>query len=377
VSGGRRAPGALVVLFVLGLSLLPGTALAVSTEEDHAARETEDGSTALTLRDDSVVLALLDRALEAAASVPMRGRLTVASFAQGGPQITTVEVARREDGRLRATRQDAWELGRDEDGSYLRSPRTGRLLELGGVERRSFDRERFLARYRLTDGGAVELDTGPARTLAVTDRTSGLLHELLHLDDATGLIVRRETFDEDGAPVRVVAYTDVEVDEDVRARPSLDAEDLEVDQVALSPIERRSLAERGVPVDDVLPGGFELLGAAEVDGASVPTVHLRYGDGLYTLSVYVQLGELAIRATRDAKELELDSGGTVWRWPGSEPRRVVWSGDGRTFTALTDAPTGILLTAVAGLPNDPAPSTLRRTIRGFARVAEHLLPPWG
>ncbi len=318
----------------------------------------------------------LDRAIEVSATASLRGRLTVASLGDSGPQVTTVEVVRRSDGRLRATRQGAWELGRDDDGGYLRSDRTGRLLELGGVETRSFDRSRFLERYRVADRGSEEVDTGPARVVEVIDRDLAVVREVLHLDDETGLIVRRETRDSDGQPLRIVAYTAVEVDEDVAARPT-PQEGLEAERVALDPVERRELTERGIPAVASLPGGFTLLDAAEVRGTGTPTVHLVYGDGLYTLSIYVQRGGLAPRAIRQAARLELAEGnGAVWRWPGSEPRRVVWSGGGRTFTGVTDAPTGVLLTAVTGLPNEPPPSTLERLTRGFTRVGERLLPPW-
>jgi hypothetical protein len=326
---------------------------------------------------DSDAVALLDRAIAAASEVPLRGQMTVASFGRGGPQVTTVDVARRADGRLRATRSGAWELGRDDDGSYLRSPRTGTLLEIGGIERQGFDRARFLAGYRVRDGGTTQLDTGPARTLLVTGRFDGTDREVLHVDDATGLIVRRETLTGAGQPVRVVAYTHLEVDDEVRARPDRDADGLDVETVALDPIERRTLEERGFVAAASLPGGFDLIDAAEVRDVEVPTVHLVYSDGLYTLSLYVQIGRLATRATRDAIPLQLPGGGTVWRWPGSEPRRVVWGGSGQTFTALTDAPTTDLLAAVASLPNDPAPSTIARMARGLSRVTDRLLPPWG
>jgi hypothetical protein len=169
----------------------------------------------------------------------------------------------------------------------------------------------------------------------------------------------------------------VEVDDTVRARSQLTGDGLELETVALSPVERQSLVARGVPAEAALPGGFELVDAAEVDAVSVPTVHLVHSDGLYTLSVYVQMGRLATSATAGALALDLPDGGVVWRWPGSEPRRVVWSGDGMTFTALTDAPTSTLLMAVGGLPNDPAPSTLARVARGVSRAVDHLLPPWG
>lgn len=350
------------------LVLLPG--LVVGTTSGAAAAEDPSAS-------EARALAELDRAVEVARTLRYRGQLTVASFGRGGPQVTTVEVARAADGRLRAERRGAWELGRDDDGGYWRSARTGSLLRLGGVEADGFDRERFLRHYRVEDGGISELDTGPARAILVTARDTGVRSETLHVDRDTGLIVRRETRDLDGEPVRTVAFTELEVDPGTGLVAPPPSGSGDVESLALTPVARRALIERGVPVDDELPGGFELLGAAEVETAEVPTVHLVYSDGLYTLSLYVQQGRLAAHATAGATSLDLPGGGAVWRWPGSEPRRIVWTGEGRTFTALTDAPTDDLLAAVAGLPNDPAPSTLRRLARGLSRVADRLLPPWG
>ena len=342
-----------------------------------AAEPSGDGDDVASGPSQARALAELDRAVEVARTLRYRGQLTVASFGRGGPQVTTVEVARAADGRLRAERRGAWELGRDDDGGYWRSTRTGSLLRLGGVEAGGFDRERFLRNYRVADGGVSQLDTGPARALLVTARDTGVRAETLHVDRETGLIVRRETRDLDGRPVRTVAFTELEVDPGTGlvAPPPEGAGDVE--SLALTPVARRALVERGVPAVPRLPGGYELLAAAEVEAADVPTVHLVYSDGLYTLSLYVQQGRLADSATEGATSLEVPGGGAVWRWPGSEPRRVVWTGDARTFTALTDAPTGDLLAAVAGLPNDPAPSTLRRLARGLSRVGERLLPPWG
>jgi hypothetical protein len=344
---------------------------------DDAAPPDRPAAAGPTEEDDPVALAELDRAVEVARTLRYRGKLTVASFGRGGPQVTTVEVARAADGRLRAERRGAWELGRDDEGGYWHSERTGNLVRLGGVAAITFDRERFLRNYRVADGGTTHLDTGPARALLVTRRGDGSRSETLHVDRDTGLIVRRETSDHDGTPVRVVAFTELEVEPGVGLVAPPPEVTGEVESLALAPVERRALLDRGVPVEEILPGGFELLGAVEVDDVEVPTVHLRYGDGLYTLSLYVQEGRLADHATTGATVLHLPDGRAVWRWPGSEPRRVVWTGDGRTFTALTDAPTGDLLVAVAGLPNDPAPSTLRRLARGLSRVGDLLLPPWG
>jgi hypothetical protein len=370
----RWVAGALAVALVAGTGSWSPVAASPTPSPTAAEATDADGAEVPTSSPEAV--AELDRAVEAARTLRYRGRLTVASFGRGGPQVTTVDVARSADGRLRAEQQGAWELGRDETGSYLRTERTGSLLRLGGVEVRAFDRERFLGNYRVDDGGTSQLDTGPARVLLVRRLGVDERAETLHVDAETGLIVRRETRDADGAPVRVVAFTELEVDPATGLLTPPD-ESGDVERVSLAPVERSALEAAGLPARDRLPGGFELLDATEVEGAETPTAHLVYGDGLYTLSLYVQRGRLAQHATAGATALPLEEGGSVWRWPGSEPRRVVWSGDGVTFTAMTDAPTGVLLAAVAGLPNEPAPSTLQRLARGLARVGERLLPPWG
>lgn len=373
---------ALTVATPVGAAPAPANGSTATRPGPEAPSSDPASSDASSAPGDVGALARFDAAIAAGATAGLRGRLTVASFGESGPQLTVVDVARRSDGRIRARQEGVWELGRDDDGSYLRSSRTGRLLELGGVRARSFDRDRFLVRYDVRDRGRRQLDTGPAQELEVVERGSGAVRELLHVDEATGLIVRRETRDVDGTPLRLVAFTSLEVDGDVAASPTEAADDAVQDDretIALEGVELAALRERDVPAVDTLPGGFVLLDAAEVGdpaAAAAGTVHLVFGDGLYTLSVYVQPGRLARRATRAAVPLDLGDGRTVWRWPGSEPRRVVWSGDGHTFTAVSDAPTGVLTAAVAGLPNDPPPSTLARLVRGFSRLAE-LLPPWG
>lgn len=374
----RTPCAAATAVLALVPALLPSVVAApAAAAEDGTDVDVPASAAPASAAPASAAVAELDRAVEVARTLRYRGTLTVASFGRGGPQVTAVDVARAADGRLRAERRGAWELGRDEDGGYLHSARTGSLIRLGGVSAVAFDRDRFLRHYLVEDGGITHLDTGPARALLVTRRSDGSRSETLHVDEDTGLIVRRETRDHDGTPVRVVAFTDLEVEPGVGLVAPPPEVSGEVESLALTPVDRLALLDRGVPVEEELPGGFELLGAVELATADAPTVHLRYGDGLYTLSLYVQHGRLADHATEGATSLPLSNGGTVWRWPGSEPRRVVWTGDGQTFTALTDAPTGDVLTAVAGLPNDPAPSTLRRLARGLSRVGERLLPPWG
>jgi hypothetical protein len=313
---------------------------------------------------------LLERAVSSSNEVPHSGELTVASFGEGGPQITEVVLTRGVDGGMSVADPSGREFSRIDGEGFLRS--AGTLLRLGGIERVPVDLDRLQRKYEVAVGDPSRLDTGEAVAVEVRERTTDVLREVLHVDDETGLVVRRETFAPDGRPLRVVAFTSLEVATGPLVAP--DADGLEVEAASLAPTDLAELRDRGFVVPEELPAGYELLGGYEVEGATVPTLHLVYADGLYTLSVFQQQGRLSRRALDGATELRSDEGGAVWRWPGSEPRRVIWSGDGLTFTGLTDAPVDELLSVVVGLPNDPPGSILSRLARGIARVGRWLWP---
>ncbi len=78
-----------------------------------------------------------------------------------------------------------------------------------------------------------------------------------------------------------------------------------------------------------LDAGFELLGVEHVDGMTVA----RYGDGLSVLSVYQQHGRLDPSQLHGAS-VHTVADRDVWTWPGSEPLRLVWTGEDRTWTAV-------------------------------------------
>ena len=335
-----------------------------------AATSAEAGATVTGADEPGMVL--LERAVAAARDVPHHGRLLVASFSREGPQLTEVHVTRGVDGGMTVTKEDGWEVGRVGEEAFLRS--SGTLLRLGGMERGStVDLERLGAKYAVTvDAEPTMLDTGPARVLRVQERAGERDREVLYLDAETDLIVRRETFDTDGEPLRVVAYTSLEVVDARVVAP--DPDGLEVEAFSLAPADLAAFRDLGFVAPEELPAGYRLLGGFERSEASVPTLHLVYGDGLYTLSVFEQQGRLAQQALDGAALLRAPDGVTVWRLPGSEPRRVIWRGGDRTYTAITDAPVDELLAVVTGLPNDPAPSMLGRLTRGIGRVGRWLWP---
>jgi hypothetical protein len=350
----RTAAALLVLVVALSVATSPP---ATADSDDLSPMDPEAG-------------ALLERAVARSSEVPHSGGLTVASFGEGGPQITEVTLTRGIDGGMSVADAEGREFGRIDGEAFLRSAST--LLRLGGIERLPVDLDRLNRKYTVGVGGTSTLDTGDAVSVRVRERSTGVLREVLHLDEESGLVVRRETFAPDGRPLRVVAYTSLQVATGPLLAP--DEDGLEVEAVSLAARELADLRDRGFVVPEQLPAGYELLGGYEVDGAAVPTLHLVYADGLYTLSVFQQQGQLSRRALEGATELRSADGGAVWRWPGSEPRRVIWPGDGLTFTSLTDAPVDELLVVVAGLPIDPPPSILDRLARGISRVGRWLWP---
>lgn len=357
----------LAAVVVLALTPLAGVAAHDRENEPppdggaDAARATV-GADAATVEDRAIDRALA-RAVSSNQDLSHGGRMTVVTFSERGPQIAEIDLSRTDQG-VRMTREGGDEVGRVDGTGYLSS--SSQLLRVGGVERVPAQLDRLRTKYTASLGGSEDLDTGPATPLVLAERDTEVVREVLYLDDETGLIVRRETFGRDGEPVRTVAYTSLQLEVGSVALPASDGREVHEHDVAAG--DAATLRAAGFVVPDQLPHGYELLAALQVPEAGVPTLHLIYGDGLYTLSVFQQQGRMKRTAVDGAARLRTADGGTVWRWPGSEPRRVVWSGDGSTFTALADTPTDELIDVVAGLPIDPEPSTLDRLGRGLQRV---------
>lgn len=313
---------------------------------------------------------VLDRAVGATAT-GYEASMVVISLGDDGPGVTEVELRKDPDGDLSVAASEAWLIARDETSATFHDEDAGRLVKLSQVQSLPFTLPQVGRSYDIEVVGRARLLTGPA--VAVAFHRGRVLRERLFVDDETGLVVRRETYDTAGVPVRVTALTDLrmsDVDmETVQAPgdPALGTRE------RLSPAQVRELAGHGWEVPTTVGDGFDLrAGFGVADGAAVQLV---YSDGLYTLSVFEQPGRVDADALDGAVRVEHD-GIPVYRWPGAEPERMVWNGDGHTFTAVTDAPADVLMGAVADLPHDRAPGMPTRIRRGFARLG-HWLWPFG
>ena len=109
------------------------------------------------------------------------------------------------------------------------------------------------------------------------------------------------------------------------------------------------------------------------EGDAGDVLQLSYSDGLSTLSLFVQKGELPDKEEGTARPV---GGGTVWVSAGT-PERIVWAGEGRTWTLLSDAPESTVADALLVLPHTQTPvedGAVSRVWRGMAVVGAWLNP---
>jgi hypothetical protein len=124
-----------------------------------------------------------------------------------------------------------------------------------------------------------------------------------------------------------------------------------------------------------LTGGFSLVDVFAVGEGGGSSLHMLYSDGLYTLSIYQQEGTLDRSKVRERGAVPTSlEGADVLRWPGTEPATYLWTGDGMTFTAVSEAPPDAVAAAIEVLPNDPPRSLLERARRGVVRLVDAVRP---
>ena len=323
----------LVVLVVgAGLLLPAAPALAGGVAEAAAARRVEGEA-----------LAVLERAVEAGRTVGYRGRQQVAT----GAGSVVVDVSHRPGRRsvLRAS-----------DGTVptvataALDPRVVSVLA---------------ASYDLAVAGTGRC-TGRTTTVVEARRDDGQVAGRFWVDEATGLLLRRDVHDEDGRRVRRSEFVDLEV----RAAADVDAA-----RTTDLPAAVDELRAGGWHVPDGLPGGFALFDARlSAPGEREHVLHLAYSDGLSTTSLFAQRGELGSTPPDGFREGEV-GGRPVWHDRGV-PERAVWSGGGAVWTLVSDAPSAVVRDAVATLPRDRAErdGVLARLGRGLGRLASALSP---
>lgn len=310
-----------------------------------ATAEVEAGSTGAA-SSEAQALTLLERAAQAGRRLSYSGTQYVASWREGGSQSALVELSH--------------------------DPATGSVVSGGeavGVTAALDPRMlgRLSASYEVVVSGPGRC-AGRAATI-VEARRDGRVAGRFWVDRASGMLLRREVYDVAGQRVRSSAFVDLEVRPAAPAAPVL-AVTARTGGERPSEAALARLRSDGWLVPAALPEGFRLFQTRRTGDV----LHLAYTDGLSTLSLFAQDGQLG-SAPMDGFSPERVGGRPVWVRRAA-PERVVWSGGDRVWTLVSDAPEDAVRAAVGALPRDPAPDDgLRSRLgRGLSRLGGMLNP---
>jgi len=305
---------------------------------------------------------LLERAADAPRATSYTGTLYVTAWGPG--RTTSRIVAVRHD----PTAGTTWRLLGAGAGPEMRAADTPTpsLLGAGAVAL-------IAQHYSLASLGRAGKVAGREVDLVEARRpgaAAGSLAARFWLDQATGLVLRREVYDRAGRATRASAFVDIVV----RRAPAAPPEPAVNAAGALGPGQLAGLRARGWTCPRTLPGPLTLVDARRDPDSGV--LRLSYADGLSSLSVFQQRGRLDEDKLRGYRTTTI-ADRTVWV-RGELPWRAVWAEDGRVYTLLSDAPQRTVEAAVRALSrprgDDGSGSPLDRLGRGLDRVASWFNP---
>lgn len=230
------------------------------------------------------------------------------------------------------------------------------------------------AHYRLSILGADEVMGRPAVVVAAT-ASDGTVAAKFWVDDASSLVVRRDTFDSAQNAYTRVCYQSLSVN---APAPAMDAKELWTLQPAGTQQTPERLRARGWWAQTTLPGGLTLYDSREVGAGPTAVAHLSYSDGLSTVSVFEQRGRLASGAVPAGwSRVTMPKGRQVIQATG-EPLRVTWQAHDLVVALVADVPPSAATPLVEALPYGAAPAqhgmVVGRVRRGLHRISTMLTP---
>ena len=347
----------LVALVGAGLLLgLPSTPASPGSPASPAPRA--------TVRPEAQALALLESASRAGRSLTYSGTQYAATWRGEDSGSVLVEVAHD------ATRGSVVTAPRapGDDPVPMTATLDPRLLDL------------LAASYHLAVAAPGRC-TGRSADVVEASRPDGTLGGRFWIDRDSGLLLRREVFDEQGGRIRSSAFVDVQVARGDIAGGDIAGRDLagsardEPPGPAAGAESVEQLRAAGWQVPAELPEGFRLFDTRlSRPSPGQQVLHLAYSDGLSTVSLFSQSGRLGTVPPAGFVAGQVGER-PVWVRRAA-PERVVWSGGGRVWTLVSDAPSNAVMAAVGSLPRDRAPrgGALARLGRGSARIVGMLNP---
>jgi sigma-E factor negative regulatory protein RseB len=312
---------------------------------------------------DPQALALLDRAMTAAQRTPYAGLQFVSTWDGSDAASFLVEVD-HVPGQGTAVRVQPTAMTA---GSETFTPEGG----VGGLgSAGSGELEVLGANYDLALVGAEPVAGRHATVVAVSRR--GVAAARFWVDTATGLMLRREDYDQQGRIVRASAFVNVSFGAPVMLK-HLPPQAARPWREQVSSAELATMRDNGWTCPIRLLGSLPMYDARRVDGEQGPILHLSYSDGLSSISLFEQRGRLDAGRLVGFRQDTID--GAAVHVTDGYPRRAVWSAGGTVYTLIADAPAETMAAALASLPHDRDESgILDRVRRGIGRVGSWLNP---
>jgi len=197
----------------------------------------------------------------------------------------------------------------------------------------------------------------PTREVDATDRHGDRVRERLYLDESTSLLLRREQLDTRGRTVRAVGFTSI----GEPAGALIGALPTEAPSAPARSTSRQPRVLREVTTPFHAPGTagdrFRLAGRYDEDHG---TLHLFYSDGLFSVSVFEQEGDLDPAGLPAGAESRVVDGRDVrqYRTPGGVV--MVWQSGDVVYTTVSDAPVDQIDRVVANFGPSGSPDALDR-----------------
>lgn len=312
-------------------------------------------------REEAAALRLLEEAVRAAQTLTYSGTKYVAAWRSSGASTSLVDVRHTPVTGLVLTASPT-AAGAAEDDRLVVAATTldPALLDV------------LADTYELALAGEGRCAGRDAEVVEARRPDGGTVAGRFWVDRETGLLLRREVYDEQGRRLRSSAFVDLSL---TAAGPVAGARTVARSAGAVVPSSRlRDLRDDGWTVPDDLPGGFALFDVREKEHGGGQVLQLAYSDGLSTTALFVQRGKPGGEPPDGFVRRDV-AGHPVWLHDGA-PERIVWAGDDRVWTLVSDAPEGLVADAVGALPHDamPEPGFRARLGRGLSRLGSWLNP---
>jgi sigma-E factor negative regulatory protein RseB len=322
--------------------------------------------------DDASAVRLLERSAEASRTVAYTGRVVVEDGSQSQestllhvPGLGTVSMSAGSDG-VRTPMYAA-------DGRSGSFADAGRQLDL------------LATNYRVLREAALDTTVAGREADAVVAEDEGVVAARFWLDRETGLLLRKELLDDEGAVRDRAGFEtfSTKVDSGLVERTAGEEQDDAWSEV-LSDAALAQARQGGCDCPEALPGGLTLVETRRAPAGSVgevPVIHQLFSDGLVTVSLFSLAGQLSESdldglQARGYTKTRIDgldawvSGGTS----AATRTAAVWQCEDEVLTLVTDdaaKPIEVVGSVLSALPpSTPAEdsSFWGRVSRGWDRV---------